>query len=505
MPITLARTAILLAALLSGAPLVAHAAVALPRLNVDTSQTTVSGLSSGGFMANQLGYAYASTFKGVGVFAGGPYMCAGHSNYTACMYNASIGSGMLATLQADINNWSGTFNDDKSNVADQKIFLFVGTSDYTVGPNPMDAVRTQYANNGVPAANLDYVKRAGTAHVFPTDFDSAGNNGCGSSASPYISNCGYDGAGAMFSRFYGGLSARNNSPAAANFIEFNQAAFTTNPGMAATGWVYVPAACAGGAVCKLHVALHGCQQNYATLGDKFIKNTGYARWADTNKIIVLFPQTKVDNTSRSTAASGSLANPNGCWDWIGWYGSNFAKKSGTQQAAIKAMVDELSSGGSGGGGGGGGTMPAPTGVGTSGATASSMVIAWHGVDGAAGYNVYRAGNKANESLVAATSFTDTGLAAATTYAWTVAAVDGNGAEGALSQPASGTTTGNPPPPPATCTTASNYAHTQAGRAHQGGGYAYANGSNQNMGLWNVFATTTLKRTASNYYVIGTCP
>ena len=40
---------------------------------------------------------------------------------------------------------------------------------------------------------------------------------------------------------------------------------------------------------------------------------------------------------------------------------------------------------------------------------------------------------------------------------------------------------------------------------QQGGYTYANGSNQNMGLWNVFFTTILKQTASNYYVIGTCP
>ncbi|HSI55503.1 MAG TPA: PHB depolymerase family esterase, partial [Ramlibacter sp.] len=84
----------------------AHAAVNLPAYNVDTSKTTVSGLSSGGFMANQLGIAYSSTFKGVGVFAAGPYMCAGHSNYTACMYNATISSAMLTTMQNDINSWS---------------------------------------------------------------------------------------------------------------------------------------------------------------------------------------------------------------------------------------------------------------------------------------------------------------------------------------------------------------------------------------------------------------
>ena len=37
------------------------------------------------------------------------------------------------------------------------------------------------------------------------------------------------------------------------------------------------------------------------IGDKFVKNTGYSRWADTNSIIVLFPQTKVDSTSRPTS------------------------------------------------------------------------------------------------------------------------------------------------------------------------------------------------------------
>ena len=481
-----------------------HAVVALPQLNVDTSQTTVSGLSSGAFMANQLGYAYASTFKGVGVFAGGPYMCAGHSNYTACMYNATVSAGMLSTMQADINNWSGTANDNKVNVANQKIFMFVGNSDYTVGPNPMNAVQTQYTNNGVPVANLDYIKRDSTAHVFPTDFDGTGNNACSSSASPYISNCGYDGAQAAFTKFYGALNARNNAPAAANYIEFDQSAFTSNAGMAATGWLYVPAPCASGTECKLHVALHGCQQNYATIGDKFIKNTGYTRWADTNNIIVLFPQTKVDNGSHATSASGSLANANGCWDWIGWYGANFAQKAGTQQAAIKAMVDQVSSGAGSGGGGGGGTggaLAAPAGVATSNPTASSMTITWSAVTGASSYNVYRNGGKVNASAVTATSFNDTGLSPATTYSWTVRAVDANSAEGAVSAPATGTTTGSA----AVCFTASNYAHTTAGQAHQSGGYALANGSNQNMGLWNTFVTTTLKQTAANYYVIGTCP
>lgn len=56
--------------------------------------------------------------------------------------------------------------------------------------------------------------------------------------------------------------------------------------------------------------------------------------------------------------------------------------------------------------------------------------------------------------------------------------------------------------PAACFTASNYAQTVAGRAYQSGGYTYADGSNQNMGLWNVAITHTLKETSPGYYVIA---
>jgi poly(3-hydroxybutyrate) depolymerase len=475
------------------------AVVPLPALNIEPGSVTVSGLSSGGFMANQLGVAHSATFKGVGVFAGGPYMCAGHSNYTACMYNASISASMLSTMQADIDAWSGSLIDPKAGIAAQQVYLFVGSSDSTVGPNPMNALRTQYQNNGVPAAQLSFVQRASTAHTFPTDFDSTGNNACGSTASPYISNCGYDGAKAVLQQFYGTLNPRNNAPLAANFIEFDQTEFTSNPGMAASGWAYVPADCAAGSSCRLHVALHGCLQSTVNIGDKFVKNTGYARWADSNHIVVLFPQTKTDNTSRATAASGSLPNPNACWDWVGWYGSSFARAAGTQQAALMAMVSRLQGGS--GGGGGGGTLPAPTGLGTSGATASSMALAWNAVSGASGYLVYRGGVQVTASPLTGTSYTDTGLAAATTYSWTVAAVDGGGQPGAQSSPATGTTTGSA----ATCFTSSNYAHTLAGRAYALWGLTYANGSNQLMGLWNIFVTTTLKQTGTNTYVVGTCP
>jgi poly(3-hydroxybutyrate) depolymerase len=55
---------------------VAAANARLRSYNVDSSRISVSGISSGGFMAVQLHVAYSSLFKGVGVVAGGPYYCA---------------------------------------------------------------------------------------------------------------------------------------------------------------------------------------------------------------------------------------------------------------------------------------------------------------------------------------------------------------------------------------------------------------------------------------------
>lgn len=57
-----------------------------------------------------------------------------------------------------------------------------------------------------------------------------------------------------------------------------------------------------------------------------------------------------------------------------------------------------------------------------------------------------------------------------------------------------------------CYKSSNYSHVTYGRAHASGYYAYANGSNQNMGMNNTFTTTKLRKTGTNYYVIdNTCP
>ncbi|WKB54800.1 extracellular catalytic domain type 2 short-chain-length polyhydroxyalkanoate depolymerase [Eleftheria terrae] len=464
--------ALLLAGSLQAAP--------LPQLSIDPAQVAVSGLSSGGFMAVQLHIAYSSTFKrGAGVVAGGPFYCAQGSVLDAtgrCMtHSTGIPVSSLADLTRD---WAAKgWVDPVENLATSKVYMFSGTLDSAVRTAVMNDLLSYY-KTFVPAQNIAYRKDVQAEHSFVTD--DYGND-CSTKASPYISDCNFDLAGQILQQLHGPLNRRNDGTLSGTFIEFDQTAFVTGHAMANTGWAYVPQSCSRGTRCKLHVVLHGCLQNTATVGQQYVRNTGYNRWADTNNIVLIYPQT-------------SILATNGCWDWWGYDSPDYAKKSGPQMKAIKAMVDRVSAGAPPA------SLPAPTGVSTSAATNSSMKISWSAVTGAEGYNVYRGGSRVNGSLVKGTEHVDTGLSPGTSYQWTVRSVDDKGGESEPSSVATGKTTGAT----ASCTTASNYAHVAAGRAYQEFGLAYAKGSKQNLGLWSMFSNTTLKQTAPDYYVLGSC-
>ena len=98
----------------------------------------------------------------------------------------------------------------------------------------------------------------------------------------------------------------------------------------------------------------------------------------------------------------------------GWYGE------GTYYA------DDLSLTGPGGSGAGGGSAPAaPAGLAVTGTTASSVSLSWTAPSGTVtGYHVYENGTQA--ASVTATSATVTGLAAASTYSFTVTAYNSAG-------------------------------------------------------------------------------
>ncbi|AKJ31367.1 fibronectin type III domain-containing protein [Caldimonas brevitalea] len=452
----------------------------LPELRIDPAQVSVSGLSAGGFMAVQLHLAYSSTFKkGAGVVAGGPYYCAENSIVNAtgrCMTHS--GPIPVQSLIDITRSWAASRAlDPLENLRSSKVYLFSGSRDSVVRPAVMDDLDAFYRKL-VPAEQIVYRKDVPAEHAFVTE---QYGNACATKGSPYINKCGFDLAGEILKHLHGPLKPRSSEAAAGRYIEFDQTPYVRGHGMASTGWVYVPQSCTAGASCKLHVALHGCVQNTGAVNQQFIRETGYNRWADTNDIVVLYPQTGPGAT-------------NGCFDWWGYDSPDYAKKNGPQMAGIKAMVDRL------GGGDPASSLAPPSSVSTSGATDTTMTISWTAVEGAAGYHVQRGGSRVTSEPVTDTRYTDTGLSPGTAYQWTVRSVDASGAESEPSAAATGKTTGAT----ASCTTANNFAHVAAGRAYQRHGFAYAKGSDQNIGLWNFFIVTTLKQTGPGHYVLGTC-
>jgi hypothetical protein len=198
----------------------------------------------------------------------------------------------------------------------------------------VDATRSYYQMIGVPDAKITYVNSVNSGHAFISP-DNGVTQDCPVNASPYVNRCTladgnrYDQAKALLTQIYGTLNPASASPQG-QIVAFDQSKFN-GIGMADTGYLYVPNACASGQTCKIHVAFHGCGQSAGDIGSLYYTETGYNPWSDTNNILVLYPQV---STTLPT-------NPDHCWDWFGYTGPNFNVKSSSQMSAIKAMIDRL--------------------------------------------------------------------------------------------------------------------------------------------------------------------
>jgi poly(3-hydroxybutyrate) depolymerase len=389
-----------------------EAATPLSAYNADPGTVTVAGISSGGFMAVQLQVAYSKSIFGTAVFAGGPYYCAQDSSSTAQGYCESGNGIPLQTLIDYTNNQasSGTI-DPTSNIAKKPIYMFSGTNDTTVHQPVMNTLE-QYYENYTSSSNITYDHNSQAAHAW---ISPDGPNSCNSSFIPYINNCGIDAEQTFLTNFYGNLNPKSTGTLTGSYIQFDQNSFISGGNansysMDSMGWLFVPQNCANGQVCRLVVALHGCLQYQGIIQQQFVQKSGINEWADTNNIIVLYPQ----------ATSSSSGNPLGCWDWWGYSSSGYALKSAPQMKAIMAMVTQITSGYKASTG----VPAAPTGLAVSGTTASSVSLTWNAASGATSYNVYRDGSEVGS--VNSTSYTDSGLSAKTSYNYAVTAVNSAG-------------------------------------------------------------------------------
>ncbi len=333
--------------------------VALGTYGIDPRKVFVAGISSGGFFAVQMHVAHSQTFKGAAVYAGGIYYCANGNVITAltdCGGETVNGQALyqytLPASEAYLDAQSALRTiDNETNLRGQPVYLWSGAQDEVVNPKEMNDLHTEYEHYGARIVKYD--------DAFPAEHGWESPNGelsCGTLGSPFMIECNqgarpYDSEAVWMSAFFGRLAPRNDGALRGSLINFDQTAFGANPttnSMDTNGYAYVPRACArggrgddrgmrdGDGGCGLVVAFHGCLQTQADIGTKFITESGINQWADTNRVVVLYPY-----AVKSTAP---IVNPQGCWDWWGYDDPNYATKSGTQISIVYKMVQHLMGG-----------------------------------------------------------------------------------------------------------------------------------------------------------------
>lgn len=373
-------TVLLIGLLLAGAaPATAESGRLAAVAGIDRTAVTVSGLSSGAFFAHQLHVAFSQLIAGAGLVAGGPYGCAeppaepwwlGVHPYGRTLTAVSV---CTRVARDSVEAWAGWWGlppetpavahsitvtdvararaaiDDPANLADDRVWLFTGTRDAVVPAGTAAALAEYYRRAGVTGDRLAVVDDVPAGHGFPVD-GFAGESrfrklGCDEHAPPFIIDCDRDAAGELLRHLLPeGFAAAPASPRRERLAGFDQREFfdagNAAASLAAVGYVYVPEACAAAATgCRLHVAFHGCGQNADAVGDDFVWDAGYNRWAEANRIVVLYPQTTAWDAGWDPL--GLAGNPLGCWDWWGYSGADHASRGGVQMQAVRAMIARL--------------------------------------------------------------------------------------------------------------------------------------------------------------------
>jgi len=282
-------------------------------------------------MAVQYHVAFSSEVSGSAIFAGGPYYCA-QGQITNALTTCTTFPEVLdvSALESAAQGFASNGQiDNLSGLSGDKVFLYSGTADTVVKTEVVQAAGSFFQNFG---ANVTTMFSTPSEHCQPTlNF----GNDCSELASPYISRCGYDGVGGAFGTLFPtGLRPRGKG-VTSNVIKVQQSKYFPSgdvPGLDDTAYLYVPTACQQGTKCSVHIAFHGCSQDLASIGMVFVQNAGYLQWAETNNIIVLFPQ---------AAPALFHENPEACFDWWGYVDSNYAFKTSQQMTTFRNMVKAI--------------------------------------------------------------------------------------------------------------------------------------------------------------------
>ncbi|NRR30208.1 poly(3-hydroxybutyrate) depolymerase [Oxalobacteraceae bacterium] len=335
---------------------------------------SISGLSSGAFMTVQLHLAHSASFAGAGIIAGGPFRCAEThlapglmTTEDACIENSLFicmnplipqtapDAQRLARL-AQQTAGAGMI-DDVANLADDRLYIFTGSADDVVFSDVVARTRHFYELLGVKPDNITYRDDVPAGHSIITD--NPEDSVLDKNQPPYINNGGFMQSHDILRHIYDGLQPAAEHPTG-QLLRFDQREFfvesEARASMSHFGYVYIPSRVASGEVKepRVHIALHGCKQGYnytdyvngradsadqPPYGNRYYTTTGYNHMAESNDIIVLYPQVEGMDT-------GEVQNPDGCWDWWGYtspsaQAPDYYSREAVQIKAIHRMLERL--------------------------------------------------------------------------------------------------------------------------------------------------------------------
>jgi poly(3-hydroxybutyrate) depolymerase len=344
--------------------------VQLGEYKVEKGRSSVSGLSSGAFMTVQLHLAHSASFAGAGIIAGGPFRCVESFRAAAplaedafettalqiCMNPLIPQTAPNARRSAQLAHQTAQNGeiDAISNLSGNRVYIFTGSEDRVVYSSVVARTREFYELLGVSPSNIVYNDSVPAGHSIITD--NPEDSPLGTNQPPYINNGGFMQSHDILRHIYDDLQP----PAerlSGRLLRFDQSEFFGNQARASMsqfGYAYVPRAVEEGAPARVHIALHGCKQGYNYVdyvygradtanqppyGNRYITTTGYNHIADSNNIIVLYPQAQGTDDN-------SAQNPDGCWDWWGYTSPDperpdYYSRNAIQIKAIHGMLSRL--------------------------------------------------------------------------------------------------------------------------------------------------------------------
>ncbi len=367
------RLAAALTALLSAsASSAAEAPPAMPEL--DRTHFTVSGLSSGAAMAVQMGVAHSSRVRGIGIVSGPPYLCAQGLVTRATNDCLTIGRAWLRELFGPLFGLSlfrsgepdievrdlidDTVKlarreriDPVAGMAGQRIWEYRGSEDRVVGAKASAAQHAYFLHFG---GRIVRGEPRATPHTLPTDDPAQG--ACDTTDQDFVSGCGFDAAGSLLRSLTQKPRARPDDGAGqwyalrqGNFVPLTPGVTDADSarrmlGLSEEARVFVPQSCVGER-CRIHVALHGCQQGMSDDAYRaFTEGGGYVRWAGPLRLVLLFPRVEAIKPLER-GSWDSVGNPMGCWDWWGYTTPGdlhgYATRDAPQIRTLINMVDAL--------------------------------------------------------------------------------------------------------------------------------------------------------------------